>query len=475
MRLLVASNYVLALDHHAAEEGKPYPPLGTAVVAAALRREGHEVALYDPMFEADASGFAAALDRARPERVLLVADAHSVPQKMCLHVHRRSALSMIGAARDRDLPVVVSGPDASDRPGEYLRAGASAVIRGEADPGLLAWARGETAFPGLAVEADAPPPDPAPPLRDLGDVPPPAWDLVDLGAYRSAWKRRHGGWEAPVASSRGCPYRCNWCAKPIWGRSFQLRPPAAVIADCQDLARAGADTLWFTDDIFALKRPWLREFRQAVDAAGGILPYRCLSRADLVVRDGHADDLAATGCAEVWMGAESGSQAVLDAMDKDQDVGEIHEATRLLRARGVRVGLFLQLGYPGERLPDVRKTIAMVRALQPDEIGISVSYPLPGTPFYDRVKERMHGSSWEGAMDNRLLFDGEYEQAFYAAVREVLRSEHAFLEGARAARRLLRHPNRKDLKRVASMAIHGPRIPVNHIRMRWHSREVRHT
>lgn len=478
-RVLVTHNYHLALDPHAIAEGKPYPPLGTAVIAAALRRAGHDVVFHDATFVEDPTTFAAVVAAARPDRVAIIADPHAVPQKMCLAAQRRAAFDMVAAARSHGAAVLVTGPDVSDRPADYLRAGADAVIRGEPDASVLAWADGAdpASLPGGMTDADAPVPSPAPPLGDLAGLPPPAWDLCALEPYARAWKRRHGVWEAPVSAARGCPYRCNWCAKPIWGRTLVMRPPEDVVAEARALAAAGADRVWFTDDIFALKRGWLAAFRDAAVRAGGIPPYRCLSRADLLVRDGFVDDLAATGCVEVWMGAESGSQAVLDAMDKDQDVGEIATATRRLRARGIRVGFFLQLGYPGERFDDVRATIGMVRSLVPDEIGISVSYPLPGTPFYERVRDRMKATNWETAMDCVLLFDGDYPQPFYTAAREVIRREHAVLQGLSAAGRLARlrrGPNgyRRDLRRAAASAVHAPRLPWLHLALRWHARSA---
>jgi radical SAM superfamily enzyme YgiQ (UPF0313 family) len=275
----------------------------------------------------------------------------------------------------------------------------------------------------------------------------------------------------PISTARGCPYRCNWCAKPIWGRTLNTRPAADVAREVAWWKSRGADRVWFTDDLFATKPAWLAEYAAAVGVGG--LPFRCLSRADLLVRDGFAENLARAGCVEVWMGAESGSQQVLDAMDKDQDVDEIFTATRRLRAQGVRVGFFLQLGYPGERLPDVKATIAMMRTLRPDDVGISISYPLPGTPFYDRVKDRLLGTSWETAMDCTLLYEGEYPQAFYRATREVLRHEHAALQGVAAALRLATGRSlarRDDLRRTAVSGRHLAPLPWLHLQMRWYAR-----
>ncbi len=473
MRVVVAHNWHLSLDPYAAVEGKPYPPLGTAILAAMLRERGHEVVFHDATFADGPEAFAGVLDAVRPDRALIVADHFLVPQKMCLDAQRRGAFAMLSGARTRKIPVLIAGPDASDRAHEYLAAGADVVVRGEPDASALAWADGAEAasLPGAVVPGGAVG-DVARPMTDLGGLPSPAWDLLDLRPYADTWRRVHGAWEAPVSASRGCPYRCNWCAKPIWGRRIALRPVADVLADVAQLERAGVDRIWFADDIFGIKPAWLRDFRDAVRARGGMPPFRCLSRADLLAKPGAIDLLAEAGCAEVWMGAESGSQRVLDAMDKDQDVAEIEVAVRGLRARGVRVGLFLQLGYPGERVEDVQQTFAMIRRLRPDEIGISVTLPLPGTPFYERVKDRLLAESWDSTMDCRLLFQATYPQPFYDAAREVLRREHAVAMAGRAAVRLMsgeRGPKgrRHDLRRVAAAPLHAARVPFEHLRVAW--------
>jgi anaerobic magnesium-protoporphyrin IX monomethyl ester cyclase len=452
---LVASPYHLALDPYARAEGKPMPPLGPATVAAQIRRAGHPVALWDATFQPGPEGFARCLAGLRPARVLVFSDHHAIPAKMCLEAQTRAATAMIAMARAAGAEVAAAGPDATDRPAIYEEAGAHAVIRGEVDAPAVRWAGGAP-LRGLAAGA-------APPM-DLTDLPSPAWDLVDLPEYRRRWRDRHGVWEAPVSAARGCPYRCNWCAKPIWGRTLKLREPAAVVADARDLGARGADRIWFTDDIFALKPSWLRRFRASVEGAGGIPRYRCLARADLLRDPSYADDLAATGCREVWIGAESGSDRVLASMDKDGTVEDIREATRRAHERGIRIGWFLQLGYPGETADDVRATRDLAREMAPDEVGISVSYPLPGTPFHDRVKDQLTATNWQTAMDNRVLFHAEHGQRFYDHAREVIRREHAVIQAAMAVRRFGRG-GVSDVRRILAAPKHLARLPWEHLQL----------
>ncbi len=461
-RILVASNDQLALNPHEAAVGKPYPPLGALVIAANLRRAGHTVALHDPMFEPSGRGetaLVAALDAHGAEIVVLAADDHAVHQKMCLGVLREAALAMVRAAKGRGAKVVVAGPDASTWPEAY--AAADAVIVGDAAEIVVDWADGARGLVGVHGERGAG--GRVPVIADLDRLPDPAWDLVDLERYKSWWIERHGAWELNIWTARGCPYKCNWCAKPTWGRSYHVRSPQRVAAEIATLrVTAGMDRIWFTDDIFALKPAWLRAFRAALREP---VPYRCLSRVDLMKDPAFTEDLAATGCKEVWVGAESGSDKVLSAMDKESSVSEIEAATALLRRHGIQACFFLQLGYPGETLEDVLQTIAMVRRLKPDEIGVSVSYPHPGTAFYERVSASMGGRSWAVSMDNKPLFEAPYTAAFYGAAKEVLRSQHSAGKGGAALRQLLRAPDARSARKVLGAAFHAVRLPIMQRRM----------
>ncbi len=449
-RILFAHNYHLPLDAREAKAGKPYPPLGTLVSAAKAEAAGHDLAVYDPMFASRVETFGDALDGHRPEKVAILADPHAVAQKMCLTSMRDAAFAMIRLAKARGASVLVAGPDTSDRPELYRGAGADVVVVGEHDAPVAEWAAGAP-LAGILPRR--------PVMTDLSTLPFPAWDRVDMPAYAARWRAKHGAWEMNVSTARGCPYRCNWCAKPTWGRTYHMRPAEHVAAEVRALVgRYGVDRIWFTDDIFAIKPAWLTSYRRCVRDSP--VPYRCLTRVDLVRDAAYVADLAASGCREVWMGVESGAQHVLDAMDKDCTVDEMRRASGLLRDHGIRRGFFLQLGYPGETYADVLATLRLIRELQPDELGITVSYPLPGTPFHDRVKERLKATNWASAMDNEVLFEADYPQAFYDAARELLRAEHALIRfepelsrhGARRAAGALYHAARWPFQR-AKLAI----------------------
>jgi anaerobic magnesium-protoporphyrin IX monomethyl ester cyclase len=232
----------------------------------------------------------------------------------------------------------------------------------------------------------------------------------------------------------------------------------------------GPDHLWITDDIFGLRPGWIAEFDRAVHREDAVIPFKCLSRADLLLKEDTIRHLKHAGCRSVWIGAESGSQKILDAMDKGTTVEEIAESTRILRAEGIHVGYFLQFGYPGETAEDIERTIAMVRQNAPDEIGISVSYPLPGTGFYDRVRGQLSAKqNWETSDDFDPMFQASYSKEYYRRLHRVVHKRFRVWRGMKALRTLAGHPaglNRRSARAVASMLLHGLTLPADLRRLR---------
>jgi anaerobic magnesium-protoporphyrin IX monomethyl ester cyclase len=217
-----------------------------------------------------------------------------------------------------------------------------------------------------------------------------------------------------MVTTRGCPYHCNWCAKPIWGQRYNLRSPENVAAELKWLKDTyHPDHIWFADDILGLKPGWMESFSAIVRDTEAFVPFKCLQRADLV-SDKVAAALKDAGCKTVWIGAESGSQKILDAMEKGDKVADIYNAAHLLHVHGIEVGFFLQFGYPGEGWDDIKQTLRMVRECMPDDIGISVSYPLPGTKFFERVKlELGEKQNWVDSEDLDMLYRGPLSTEFY--------------------------------------------------------------
>ena len=418
--LLTHSNHLYS-DRKQVRKMQPYPPLQTLIAAARMRECGYTVALYDVTLVASPEeGFQAALRMHQPRLVAIVEDNFNFLTKMCLLRNRELAFRMCAAARDAGIPAVVNGSDSADHSIAYLSAGFEMVLVGEVESCLESVVRQVVRGEDLGLSGVAPPG----PVTELDGLPDADWDLIDMDAYRAAWIGAHGTFSLNMTTSRGCPYRCNWCAKPVFGSGYRFRSPERVAQEMLRLKRhCGAEHLWFTDDIFALSPQWTRTFANAVEQIGAAVPFKMQSRCDLMTRD-TVGALRRAGCAEVWMGAESGSQRVLDAMDKGTRVAQIYEARENLRRHGIRACLFLQFGYPGETWEDIQSTIRMVKETEPDDIGVSVSYPLPGTKFYERVAAELEEKeNWSDSDDLSMMFHGAYTSEFYRELASALHDE----------------------------------------------------
>jgi radical SAM superfamily enzyme YgiQ (UPF0313 family) len=375
------------------------------------------------------SAFEESLDLHRPRLAVVCEDDFNFLSKMCLTRNRELAFQMAEVARRREIPIAAHGSDASDHIREYLAAGFSFVLIGEVESTLLELAQGKPVeeICGLAFGGVASSPRrnlPREVRTDLDALPLPAWDLVDIEKYRSAWMKVHGYFSLNMASSRGCPYRCNWCAKPIYGQKFHSRSARSVAEEMLHLKTSfGPDRIWFADDIFALSPRWTSEFADAVEELNARVPFKMQSRCDLMTRSSVAA-LKRAGCAEVWMGCESGSQKILDAMDKGIHVEHVYQARELLGQQGIRACFFLQFGYPGEGWAEIEATVRMVRETAPDDIGISVSYPLPGTRFHQSIYTQIGSrKNWSDSADLAMVFRGAYPSEVYRALADALHLE----------------------------------------------------
>lgn len=429
-QILLGQSYFLRFDPKLWEAMQPYPPLGTLYAASYLRQHGYQIALFDAMLAESEEEWSRALDEHQPQYAILYEDNFNYLSKMCLLRMREAAFKMIGLAKSRGSIVILCGADATDHYGIYLERGADYVLIGEGEETLiellshLSKEEGTEDIIGLATRGTTLV-NRRPDISNLDKLPFPAWDLVDVERYRDIWLKRHGYFSMNMVTTRGCPFHCNWCAKPIWGQRYHSRSPENVAAEMKWLKEAyQPDHIWFADDILGLKPGWIPRFADALHAQGSLIPFKCLSRADLLTREGEVDALARAGAQTVWMGAESGSQKILDAMEKGTRVEQIHEAARRLKRAGVRVGFFLQFGYPGETWEDIETTIQLVRDCDPDDIGISVSYPLPGTKFYNAVSEQLgEKQNWQDSDDLAMLYQGPFSTEFYRKLHSVVHKE----------------------------------------------------
>lgn len=422
-KIVITHSYFLHYDSKQQEIGRPYPPLGTLYAAAWLRANGCEVSFFDTMFCTKPQQINEALKMA-PEFFVIYDDGFNYLTKMCLTNMRNAAFEMIRLAKERGATVIVSGSDSTDQYKKYLEAGADFILIGEAEITLLEIIQTienkQTDFstiPGLAFndEGTIRRTTSRPVMKDLDSLPLPAWDLLNIEPYKKLWQKNAGYFSINVGTTRGCPYKCNWCAKPIYGNRYNARSVVNVVLELKLLKeKFSFDHVWFCDDIFGLKPGWVQDFADLVKKEKLQFGFKIQSRADLLVQENYVEALDRAGCREVWMGAESGSQKILDAMDKGIRVEQIKMATELLKKHKIKPCFFIQFGYLGETKEDIALTIKMINELLPHEIGISVSYPLPGTGFYEKVKEQLkEKANWTDSDEMALMFENTYSSSFY--------------------------------------------------------------
>ena len=421
-KILFTHSYFYRFDPKSLRMKQPYPPLGTILAAAVIRQAGYPVALFDTNLRDSPSEIIPVIIEYAPRYLVFYDDCFNYLTKMCLTNMRDAAFEMIKIGKTHGCIVIISSSDSTDHYQKYLDQGADYVIRGEAEASLLEIINNLENqntdlhdIDGVYYREAGHLFHPRPLISDLDSLPIPAWDLIDMQSYRSIWISGKRQFTLNIATTRGCQYRCNWCAKPIYGYTYKSRSPEKVIEEISFLMNNyNVREFWMCDDIFGQKPNWLNEFNALANKKELRFGYVIQTRADLLQDEKTVEWLAESGCKKVWMGAESGSQKILDAMNKGVKVEQIGIAHQLLKQHGIKTALFIQLGYLNETKEDIDLTIKMILDLMPDEIGISVSYPLPGTPYYEKVKNDLkEKSNWTDSNDLDLMFINNYSSEFY--------------------------------------------------------------
>jgi len=482
-KVLFSHSYFLRFDPKQWATGQPYPPLATIGAAGLMRENNFQVSLFDTMFAKGPDEIIPAIIRERPDFLVIYDDGFNYLTKMCLTNMRDAAFRMIRLARELSCIVIVSSSDSTDHFREYLAQGADFVLLGEGELTLLELlnairtdSHDFSGIPGLAYfkgsrenssqEAASKGDDlvktmPRQVMRELDALQLPAWDLVDMDLYRNTWMKHNGIFSLNIGTTRGCPFKCNWCAKPIYGNRYHARSPGHVIRELKWLKQTyHFDHIWFCDDIFGLKPGWVNKFADLVEEEDLRFRFKIQARADLLLQEDYVSSLARAGCDNVWMGAESGSQKILDAMDKGIRVEEIYGATRLLRKHGIRPSFFIQFGYPGETKEDIEKTIHMINELLPDSLGISVSYPLPGTVFHERVRSELkEKTNWTDSDELKIMFRNTYPPAFYKQLHRYVHKTYRNHLAIEQLKGLFIRPDAitgSGIRRAASVAWYTP-------------------
>jgi len=468
-KIFFTHSYFLRFDRKQWTTAQPYAPIGTLYAASVMRQQGYDVHFFDTMFSKSADEVIPAIEKHHPDFFVIYDDGFNYLTKMCLTNMREAAFRMSKLAKQRGCTVIISSSDSTDRYEEYLSEGADFILLGEAENTLGELTRAIKnkedllQIPGIAYkEKDAIiKTTKRNVLKDLDNIPFPAWDLIDMEPYRKMWLRSKGYFSMNMTTTRGCPFKCNWCAKPIYGNRYNSRSPQNVVDELKMLKeKFQFDHIWFCDDIFGLKPGWVHAFADLVEKEKLDFKFKIQVRADLLLQEEYIRDLARAGCENAWMGAESGSQRILDAMDKGITIEQIKKSTSLLKQHGIRPSFFIQFGYLGETMEDIKKTIRMINELLPCELGISVSYPLPGTVFYEKVKAQMkEKTNWTDSDELALMFRNTYPPPFYKQLHRYVHKSYRTHLALENLKTILKRPatiSYERMKKAISFLYYAP-------------------
>jgi radical SAM superfamily enzyme YgiQ (UPF0313 family) len=433
MDVLLTHGYFLGEDEHELEVMRPYPPLGLLYISAHLKERGFAPEIFDSTFREPAA-FEEFVARERPAVVGIY----------CNMMTRASALRMIPACRAAGAAVVVGGPDPVNYAEEYLAAGADVVVVGEGEltleellPHLARLGpHGMREIQGIVYREDgrlvSTPPRPY--LSDLDAQPFPDRAAIDIPAYMQVWSDHHGMSSVSLITARGCPYRCTWCSHAVFGFTHRRRSVANVADELEGIVSTyRPDLVWYADDVFTIHHRWLRGYAEELERRGLKVPFETISREDRLNEE-VVETLARMGCFRLWIGSESGSQRVLDAMQRRTNAERVREMVLLLQRHGIEAGMFIMLGYEGEELADLEATVEHLKLANPDQLLTTVAYPIKGTPYYDAVADRVVAlKPWADGSDRDLTVAGRHSRRFYEHATRWLVNEVALARGGRFA------------------------------------------
>jgi radical SAM superfamily enzyme YgiQ (UPF0313 family) len=414
MDILLSHGYFLAEDDHEQQVMKPYPPLGILYLSSHLKAEGFDVDIFDSTFALMAD-FEKYVKDKRP----------SVVGLSCNLMTKFRILDQIRICKENGAWVVLGGPEPVSYADSFLEAGADIVVIGEGEitlgeliPHLAAYGTsGLDAIDGIVyLDGEGRPlcTSTRPMIANLSSQPWPDREAIDLDRYHSTWKKHHGYSSTSLITARGCPYVCKWCSHSVFGYTHRRREPEDVVDEISWLIeRYDPDQLWYADDVLTINPRWFRRFASLLKDKGIHKPFECISRADRL-NDEVIDALGEIGCRRLWIGAESGSQRILDAMERKTKVEDIQIKTKMLQAKGIEVGMFIMLGYEGEEESDIEATINHLKQANPDLFLTTVAYPIKGTRYFEEVEDKIVSDlDWKGRSDRDLLIAGRHSRAYY--------------------------------------------------------------
>jgi anaerobic magnesium-protoporphyrin IX monomethyl ester cyclase len=453
--LLLTHGYFLFEDEKEIQIMRPYPTLGLLYISAYLRRDGFDVEIFDSTFAQRQQLF----DR--------LAQGRGVIGIYTNLMTRRPVLDIVAAAKRHGWTVVLGGPESANYPGEYLASGADVVVVGEGEttmaellPALAA--RGPHHLHGVAgtvfrdgdgvVVTNAE----RAKISDLDSIPWPDRGQIDQARYVDVWREKHGMGSVNLITARGCPYKCNWCSHAVFGYTHRRRSYLDCARELEHVMETyRPDQVWYSDDVFTISHPWLFGYAKELKRRNLRVPFETISRADRMMKDEVLETLADMGCYRIWIGSESGSQRILDAMQRGVTVDQVVWAAKAAKRYGIQVGMFLMWGYPGEQVDDIAATVDLVSKCQPEVHLTTVAYPIKNTGYFRKAADSVVlDKEWSAATDRDHRIRGRHSRGYYKQADLWLNNE------VEATRLEGRNPAEAALRRAAAMQARASMLAV---------------
>ncbi len=428
MSIVLTHAYYLREDPVEAKIMKPYAPLGLLYVSAYLQREKIENHLFDATFSN------------QKEQLFFI--SNKKPHIVAIYVNLMTKINAVklikilrNDARYGFPKIVLGGPDVTYNLENYLKTGAHYIVIGEGEQTMtelyhaivknqdvskvngIAYLKNDAVFKTSAREK----------IKDLSTLPLPNREGIAINKYLETWKTHHGKSSMTVSTQRGCPYTCKWCSTAVYGQSYRRRPAKLVVEEMALLKKTyNPDSIWFVDDVFTVSHKWIKSFVEETQKQNVKIPFECITRAERL-NDEILQLLKQAGCFRIWIGAESGSQKIIDRMDRRVDVDVVKNAILKTNAIGIETGTFIMLGYPGETQKDINKTIKYLKEANPTHYTITIAYPIKGTSLYTEIeKDIIHKPHWETSTDRQIDFKRTYPRKYYDyAVKRVVNEVEA--------------------------------------------------
>lgn len=427
MNVVLTHGYFIQEDAKEQQIMRPYPPLGLLYITGYLREKNVPCEVFDSTFESSET-WQKFMFEFKPNVVMFYTNLMTKINVLKLNAWLKSNFPQCVS--------IIGGPDVTYNLENYLQQQFDYAIIGEGEQTayelikVLSTPSKIKNISGLAYlkNGELIKTEPRIKLKEMGDLPLPARDAIPLEKYLSVWKEFHGKATANISTQRGCPYTCKWCSTAVYGQSYRRRPAKLVVDEIQLLQENyGVEALWFVDDVFTISHKWLTSLHNEMTSRNVKIDFEIITRAERLNEE-ILKMLKEMGCFRIWIGAESGSQRIIDAMDRRVSIEDVREKIKLTQHQGMEAGTFIMIGYPGETQEDIFKTVTHLKIAPPDQFTITLAYPIKGTGLYEQIKDDIIQSpEWTTSTDRDIDFKRSYEIEYYKhAIRYVTNSFHGF-------------------------------------------------